>query len=82
MTVRIAEKAGFCFGVRRAADALENALSEKERTGSGRRIVTLGHLIHNDEYINQSAREARSARRARTSPILSAGRRRVKRSPS
>ncbi|MBR7032734.1 MAG: 30S ribosomal protein S1 [Clostridia bacterium] len=64
MTVRIAEKAGFCFGVRRAADALENALSEKERTGSGRRIVTLGHLIHNDEYIKSvGARGAECAAR-------------------
>ena len=51
MTIRIAEKAGFCFGVRRAADALEAALSEKEKSGSSRRIVTLGNLIHNDEYL-------------------------------
>ena len=64
MTVRIAEKAGFCFGVRRAADALERALSEKEKSGSARRIVTLGHLIHNDEYIKSvAARGAECASR-------------------
>ena len=64
MTVRIAEKAGFCFGVRRAADALEAALSEVEKSGSSRRIVTLGHLIHNDEYLRSvAARGAECASR-------------------
>ena len=47
MTVTVAENAGFCFGVRRAADALECALSNAR---PGERIFTLGHLIHNDTY--------------------------------
>ncbi len=59
MILRIAEKAGFCFGVKRAAGALEDALGEKERTGSARSILTLGRIIHNDEYVRRA--EARGA---------------------
>ena len=59
MTVIIAEKAGFCSGVRRATEVLENALSENEKSGGGK-ILTLGHIIHNDEYIK--AVTARGAR--------------------
>ncbi len=44
--VHIASHAGFCFGVRRATDAIEELLREK----SGR-ICTLGRLIHNDGYV-------------------------------
>ena len=47
MKITVAEHAGFCFGVRRAADALENALSA---AAPGERIYTLGHLIHNETY--------------------------------
>ena len=46
-TVTVARHAGFCFGVKRATDALEAALTEKR---PGERICTLGHLIHNDVY--------------------------------
>ena len=46
-SVTIAQNAGFCFGVKRATDALEKVLSEKRK---GERICTLGHLIHNDVY--------------------------------
>ena len=45
--VTVAENAGFCFGVKRATDCLEKALSE---CASGERICTLGHLIHNETY--------------------------------
>ncbi len=51
-TVTIAENAGFCFGVKRATDTLEKALSEAR---PGERIYTLGHLIHNETY-NESLR--------------------------
>ena len=48
----------------RLADALEAALSEVEKSGSARRIVTLGRLIHNDEYLRSvSARGAECASR-------------------
>lgn len=43
--IRIADKAGFCFGVKRATDAAEKALL------TGGKIYTLGRLIHNDGYV-------------------------------
>jgi 4-hydroxy-3-methylbut-2-enyl diphosphate reductase len=50
--VTVAEYAGFCFGVKRATDRLEQALRSAR---SGERIYTLGHLIHNETY-NESLR--------------------------
>ncbi len=50
--VKVAKYAGFCFGVRRATDMLEQLLAE--RTGNTR-IVTLGKLIHNDIYNRRMA---------------------------
>ena len=50
MNIIIARHAGFCFGVKRATDAAEAALS------GGGRICTLGRLIHNDGY-TKSLRE-------------------------
>lgn len=44
--IHIASHAGFCFGVRRATDAIEKLLDKR----SGR-ICTLGRLIHNDGYV-------------------------------
>lgn len=48
--IRVAENAGFCFGVKRATDAVEKRL-DGAGGESGERIYTLGHLIHNDGYI-------------------------------
>ena len=45
--VIIAKNAGFCFGVKRATDTLEAAVNANV---PGRKIYTLGHLIHNDIY--------------------------------
>jgi len=50
--VTVAENAGFCFGVKRATDCLEESL---KKAGKGERIYTLGHLIHNETY-NESLR--------------------------
>ena len=47
MKVTVAKNAGFCFGVKRATDRLEEALAG---AGAGERIFTLGHLIHNETY--------------------------------
>ncbi len=47
MPVTLAENAGFCFGVKRATDTLEAAVAAAE---PGRKIYTLGHIIHNDTY--------------------------------
>jgi 4-hydroxy-3-methylbut-2-enyl diphosphate reductase len=46
MTVTLAKNAGFCFGVRRATEAVEKHLVDG-RT----RVYTLGHLIHNRIYL-------------------------------
>ncbi len=50
--ITVAENAGFCFGVKRATDRLEEAL---RNATAGERIYTLGHLIHNETY-NESLR--------------------------
>ena len=47
--VKIAKGAGFCFGVKRATDALENEISK----GGKERLFTLGTLIHNNIYNKQ-----------------------------
>ena len=52
MKVTIAKNAGFCFGVKRATDRLEEALREATE---GETVYTLGHLIHNETY-NDSLR--------------------------
>lgn len=46
-SVYVASHAGFCFGVRRATEAIEEKLCR-----SHGRIYTLGRLIHNDGYVN------------------------------
>lgn len=46
MNIQVAKHAGFCFGVRRATKAAEDALEQGEGT-----IYTLGRLIHNDGYV-------------------------------
>ena len=44
--ITVAKNAGFCFGVKRAADSIEKAISSSK----GERIYTLGHLIHNPTF--------------------------------
>ncbi len=41
MSVKVAESAGFCFGVNRAVELVEEAAR------TGKRVVTLGPIIHN-----------------------------------
>ena len=48
--VTVAKHAGFCFGVGRAADAVEREIAEH---APGTRIFTLGRLIHNDTYVSR-----------------------------
>ena len=49
MNIRIAQYAGFCFGVKRATGRLEAAMEEAAaHPEEKRRIVTLGRIIHND----------------------------------
>ena len=46
--IEVAKNAGFCFGVKRATDCIENLLQNKNL-----RIYTLGKLIHNQVYIDE-----------------------------
>ena len=45
MNVLLSEHAGFCFGVRRAVDLLEEEIAKGER-----KVYTLGHIIHNEDF--------------------------------
>ncbi len=47
MKITVAKSAGFCFGVKRATDALQKAIDER---AEGERLFTLGALIHNETY--------------------------------
>ena len=54
----VAEHAGFCFGVKRATDTVEQKLAEKREN---EKIYTLGHLIHNQGYIDWLAERGASS---------------------
>ena len=47
MSLRIAESAGFCFGVSRAVETVEKA------AGEGKQVVTLGPIIHNRHVVEK-----------------------------
>ncbi len=47
MGIRIAKSAGFCFGVSRAVDTVEQA------AGEGKTVVTLGPIIHNRHVVDR-----------------------------
>ena len=46
MSIRIAQSAGFCFGVNRAVEMVEQAAK------SGKQVVTLGPIIHNRHAVS------------------------------
>lgn len=50
MTIRVAESAGFCFGVKRAVEAVYALLD------SGRQVCTLGPIIHNPQMVEELSR--------------------------
>lgn len=52
--ITVASLAGFCFGVKNAVSAVENAIA------SGKRVFTLGKLIHNPGFL--ASLEARGVR--------------------
>ena len=60
MQVKIAENAGFCFGVKRATERVEALLADR----AAGRVYILGHLIHNRLY-NESL-EAKGVRHITT----------------
>ena len=47
MSIQIAKSAGFCFGVSRAVETVEEA------AGQGKQVVTLGPIIHNRHVVNK-----------------------------
>ena len=50
MSVRVAESAGFCFGVSRAVETVEKAAAENKQ------VVTLGPIIHNRHVVEKFER--------------------------
>ncbi len=50
MSIVVAKSAGFCFGVNRAVELVEQA------AGEGREVVTLGPIIHNRHQVDRFAR--------------------------
>lgn len=55
MTVKLAKTAGFCFGVNKAVDIAKDAA--KDPAFKGRRIVTLGPIIHNKSVVEKLEEE-------------------------
>lgn len=49
MQITVAQRAGFCYGVRRAVETVERLITEN--AGGAARIYTLGRLIHNPDII-------------------------------
>ena len=47
MSVRVAKSAGFCFGVNRAVELVEQAAA------AGKQVVTLGPIIHNRHVVDK-----------------------------
>ena len=47
MSVKIAKSAGFCFGVSRAVELVE------ESAGAGKKVATLGPIIHNRHVVDK-----------------------------
>ena len=45
--IKVAKNAGFCFGVRRATDTVEELIKAKEKSDI---VCILGKLIHNEQY--------------------------------
>ena len=50
--ITVAKNAGFCFGVKRAVDTLNESIDKKKK---GERIFTLGTLIHNGVFNSELA---------------------------
>ena len=46
MTIKCADSAGFCFGVKRAVDTVYDLLAEKKY-----KVYTLGPIIHNEVVV-------------------------------
>ena len=69
MTIKCADSAGFCFGVKRAVDTVYRQI-EKEQSdvGDEKKIYTYGPIIHNEEVIKDL--EKKGVRVLRTEEAL------------
>lgn len=54
-TIRLAEHAGFCYGVERAVNTVYDTI--RKESGSGHPILTYGPIIHNEDVIDELERE-------------------------
>ena len=69
MKITVAKHAGFCFGVKRATEKLEHALTHRRE---GESLLTLGDLIHNEVYnASLRSRGVRSVTEAELEEVLS-----------
>ncbi|MBR7181206.1 MAG: hypothetical protein IKD28_00280, partial [Clostridia bacterium] len=68
--VIVAKNAGFCPGVRSATERLAKRIATR---GTHEVLVTLGHLIHNEDYNNGLLAQGVRAVRAEDLPALAAG---------
>lgn len=50
MNITIAKSSGFCFGVKNAVTAAENAVAERS---DGRKLVMLGEIVHNRYVVDK-----------------------------
>ncbi len=51
INIKIAENAGFCFGVKNAVDSVYSAINKAKETG--KTVYTLGEIIHNESVIEK-----------------------------
>ena len=50
MTIKCADSAGFCFGVKRAVDTVYDLLAKENH-----KVYTLGPIIHNEQVVEDLA---------------------------
>ena len=55
MKVVVAKKLGFCFGVREAIELAERTTTDRAARADGRRVYSLGPVIHNQQVVNKLA---------------------------
>ena len=53
MKVEVAKSAGFCFGVKRAVDLVNEQIAIRDSNNDGKPIYTYGPIIHNEEVVNK-----------------------------
>ncbi|MDR0914313.1 MAG: 4-hydroxy-3-methylbut-2-enyl diphosphate reductase, partial [Oscillospiraceae bacterium] len=58
MKIVLAKSAGFCFGVKRAVDIAQNLAAQAD---IGKRVLTLGPIIHNDAVVNDLKKQGVTA---------------------